>query len=119
MNNRLAQIVDMQAQMPEDSLAGMAMGNKAAGKGVYRYAENEKVTGEKILGGHAHETIKRCQKLDEVVCPADGSTLDYNGIKKSCEGLQGRTCNQTGAKVAEIDLHSLPAYSIQGIPLGF
>ena len=92
----------------------------AAIKGYYRLIDRpalDAVTMETILAPHQGRTRQRMAKEKQVLCIADGATLDYTGLAQ-CAGLGNTGANQTGASSRGIKLHSTLAVNPEGVPLG-
>ena len=120
LSNRLVEIARQQGENPGCSYSGAAGGNWAAVKGYYRLIdkpEDSAVTMENILQLHRTQTIRRMQDQKIVLCPQDGSDLNYNNLDH-CKDLGVIGNNQTGAQSRGLHLHSMLAMTTEGLPLG-
>ena len=120
LSNRLVEIARQQGENPGCSYSGAAGGSWAAVKGYYRLIdkpEDSAVTMENILQPHRTQTIRRMQDQKIVLCPQDGSDLNYNNLDH-CKDLGVIGNNQTGAQSRGLHLHSMLAMTTEGLPLG-
>ena len=120
LSQRLVASVARLSEQPGREFSAVAQGDTAAIKGYYRLIdrpEHSAVTMAAILAPHQARTRQRIAHERHVLCVADGTTLDYNGLA-ACEGLGTTGSNQTGAESRGIKLHSTLALNDQGIPLG-
>ncbi len=120
LSNRLVEIGRKQAMNPSCSYSGAVGGNWPEVKGYYRFIDQPDylgVTMENILLPHREQTIRRMKAEKVVLCPQDGSDLNYNNLDH-CEGLGIIGSNQTGAKSLGLHLHSMLALNAEGLPLG-
>jgi hypothetical protein len=120
LSRRLVASVVRLAEQPGREFSAVARGDVAAIKGYYRLIdkpEDSAVTMAAILAPHQARTRQRLAHEARVLCVADGTTLDYNGLAE-CDGLGVTGSNQTGAKSRGIQLHSTLAINDQGVPLG-
>ena len=120
LSRRLVASAAALAQQPGREFAAAAQGDTAAVKGYYRLIDQpaeSAVTMAAILAPHQARTRQRMAHEAHVLCVADGTTLDYNGLGE-CEGLGLTGGNQTGARTRGLHLHSTLAINDQGVPLG-
>ena len=120
LNNRLVEIGRKKAMNPSCSYSGAVGGNWPEVKGYYRFIDqpdDSAVTMENILAPHRKQTTRRMKGEKIVLCPQDGSDLNYNNLDQ-CEGLGVIGSNQTGAKSRGLHLHSMLAITTEGLPLG-
>lgn len=70
----------------------LASGDDAALEGTYRFLNNEAVTAEGILGGHASRTVERASAYDWVVAIHDTSHFEFPGeaLRKGLAPLRGK-----------------------------
>jgi hypothetical protein len=81
-----------------------------------RFFANKKVTPEKILEPHSHETIKRMEEKSVVLVPSDTSSLNFHSHKKTT-GL-GEISKAGKTSVKGIFFHTSFAFTPEGNPLG-
>jgi hypothetical protein len=120
LSRRLVASVARLAEQPGREFSAVAQGDVAAIRGYYRLIDkpdDAAVTMAAILAPHQTRTRQRMAHEARVLCVADGTTLNYNGLAE-CEGLGTTGSNQTGAKSRGIQLHSTLAINDQGVPLG-
>lgn len=120
LSQRLVASAASLAQQPGRAFTAVAQSDVAAVKGYYRLidrADLEAVTMATILAPHQARTQQRMAQEAQVLCIADGTTLDYTSLAE-CEGLGITGTNQTGAVSRGIALHSTLAVNPDGIPLG-
>lgn len=120
LSRRLVASVARLAEHPWREFSAVAQGDVAAIKGYYRLIdkpEDSAVTMAAILAPHQARTRQRMAQEGRVLCVADGTTLDYNGLAE-CEGLGTTGSNQTGARSRGLHLHSTLAINDEGVPLG-
>ncbi len=120
LSKRLVQIGANQGESPSCSYSGAASGQWAEVKAYYRFVDmpdDSAVTMENILLPHREQTIRRMKAQQVVLCPQDGSDLNYNNLDH-CTGLGVIGSNQTGAKSRGLHLHSTLALTTEGLPLG-
>jgi len=120
LSKRLVEIGRQQGEKPGCSYNGAARGNWSEVKGYYRFIEkpdDSAVTMENILLPHREKTIRRMKAEKVVLCPQDGSDLNFNNLDH-CTGLGVIGSNQTGAKSRGLHLHSMLAMTTEGLPLG-
>lgn len=120
LSQRLVASVAQLAEQPGVEFSTAAQGDNAAIKGYYRLIDkpaDSAVTMASILAPHQARTRQRMANERRVLCVADGTTLDYNGLAE-CDGLGVTGSNQTGAQSHGIKLHSTLAINDQGVPLG-
>lgn len=120
LSKRLVNVASAKAGTPGRAFRGVAQGDGAAVKGYYRLIdmpEHSAVTMDNILLPHRDRTMRRMLGQQTVLCPWDGSDLDYNGLAV-CTGLGEIGANQTGAKSRGLHLHTTFAISPSGLPLG-
>ena len=120
LSKRLVEIGRQQGEKPGCSYNGAARGNWSEVKGYYRFIEkpdDSAVTMENILLPHREQTIRRMKAEKVVLCPQDGSDLNFNNLDH-CTGLGVIGSNQTGAKSRGLHLHSMLAMTTEGLPLG-
>ena len=70
----------------------LASGDDAALEGTYRFLNNEAVTADGILGGHAARTVERASAYDWVVAIHDTSHFEFPGeaLRKGLAPLRGK-----------------------------
>jgi len=120
LSNRLVEIAQQQGENPGCSYSGAAGGSWPAVKAYYRFIDkpdDSAVTMEAILQPHRTQTIRRMQDQKIVLCPQDGSDLNYNNLDH-CKYLGVIGNNQTGAQSRGLHLHSMLAMTTEGLPLG-
>lgn len=120
LSNRLVEIGRRQGENPSCSYSGAAGGSWPEVKAYYRFidqADESAVTMKNILLPHREQTIRRMKSQKIVLCPQDGSDLNYNKLDH-CEGLGVIGTNQTGATSRGLHLHSMLALTTEGLPLG-
>ncbi len=120
LSNRLVQIGLNQGESPSCSYSGAASGLWSEVKAYYRFIDmpdESAVTMENILLPHREQTIRRMKAQQVVLCPQDGSDLNYNNLDH-CTGLGVIGSNQTGVKSHGLHLHSMLAMTTEGLPLG-
>jgi len=120
LSKRLVEIGHKQGANPGCSYSGAAGGNWPEVKGYYRFIDkpdDSAVSMENILQPHRERTTRRMKAEKIVLCPQDGSDLNYNTLDQ-CEGLGVIGSNQTGAKSLGLHLHSMLALTPEGLPLG-
>ncbi len=120
LSKRLVEISRKQGENPGCSYSGASEGNWPEVKGYYRFIEkpdDSAVTMENILLPHREQTIRRMKAEKVVLCPQDGSDLNFNNLDH-CKGLGVIGSNQTGAKSRGLHLHSMLAMTTNGLPLG-
>ena len=120
LGDRLVKIGSQLGANPGCSYSGAASGSWPEVKAYYRFIDkpdDSAVTMENILLPHREQTIRRMKGQKIVLCPQDGSDLNYNSLDQ-CEGLGIIGSNQTGAKSRGLHLHSMLAMTSQGLPLG-
>jgi len=120
LSKRLVEIGRQQGEKPGCSYNGAARGNWSEVKGYYRFIEkpdDSAVTMENILLPHREQTIRRMKAEKVVLCPQDGSDLNFNNLDH-CTGLGVIGSNQTGAKSRGLHLNSMLAMTTEGLPLG-
>ena len=104
---RLLATVTRIIEHPSGSLP-QKMQSPAALKGLYRLAQNERVTHESVLAPHRRLTLERMREEDVVLVIHDATELDFTG-KKSLKNLgqlgngsqRGYLCHQSLAVVPE------------------
>jgi len=120
LSNRLVDIGRKQGANPGCSYSGAAGGNWPEVKGYYRFIDkpdDSAVSMKTILQPHREQTIRRMKAEKIVLCPQDGTDLNYNNLDH-CEGLGVIGSNQTGVKSLGLHLHSMLALTPDGLPLG-
>ena len=120
LSQRLVASAAHLAAQPGRAFTAVSQSDVAAIKGYYRLIDRpafDAVTMETILAPHQGRTRQRMAKERQVLCIADGATLDYTGLAQ-CEGLGNTGANQTGACSRGIKLHSTLAVNPEGVPLG-
>jgi hypothetical protein len=120
LSKRLVEIGLKQGESPGCSYSGAAAGKWSEVKAYYRFIEmpdDSAVTMENILLPHREQTIRRMKAQKVVLCPQDGSDLNFNNLDH-CTGLGVIGSNQTGAQSRGLHLHSMLAMSTEGLPLG-
>jgi len=120
LSRRLVASAARLAERPGREFSAVAQGDVAAIRGYYRMIDkpaDSEVTMPAILAPHQARTRQRMAHEKQVLCVADGTTLDYNGLAE-CEGLGATGTNQTGAKSRGIQMHSTLALNMEGVPLG-
>lgn len=120
LSNRLVEIGLNQGANPSCSYSGAVGGTWPEVKAYYRFidkADESAVTMENILRPHREQTIRRMKSQKIVLCPQDGSDLNYNNLDY-CEGLGVIGTNQTGAISRGLHLHSMLALTTEGLPIG-
>jgi len=120
LSNRLVDIGRKQGANPGCSYSGAAGGNWPEVKGYYRFIDkpdDSAVSMKTILQPHREQTIRRMKAEKFVLCPQDGTDLNYNNLDH-CEGLGVIGSNQTGVKSLGLHLHSMLALTPDGLPLG-
>ena len=120
LSRRLVASVVRLAEQPGREFSAVAQGDVAAVRGYYRLIDKpheSAVTMQAILAPHQARTRQRMAHEARVLCVADGTTLNYNGLAE-CAGLGATGSNQTGASSRGIQMHSTLAINRQGVPLG-
>ena len=120
LSKRLVEIGLKQGESPGCSYSGAAAGKWSEVKAYYRFIDmpdDSAVTMENILLPHRERTIRRMKAQQVVLCPQDGSDLNYNKLDH-CKGLGVIGSNQTGAQSRGLHLHSMLAITTEGLPLG-
>ncbi len=120
LSKRLVEIGLKQGENPGSSYGGAAEGKWSEVKAYYRLIDkpdDSAVTMENILHPHREQTIRRMKAEKVVLCPQDGSDLNFNNLDH-CTGLGVIGSNQTGAKSRGLHLHSMLAMTTEGLPLG-
>lgn len=120
LSRRLVASAARLAEQPGREFSAVAQGDVAAIRGYYRLidkAADSEVTMAAILAPHQARTRQRMAHEERVLCVADGTTLNYNGLA-ACDGLGATGSNQTGAQSRGIQMHSTLAINRQGVPLG-
>ena len=120
LSKRLVEIGLKQGANPGSSYGGASEGKWSEVKAYYRFIDKpdeSAVTMENILLPHRERTIRRMKAEKVVLCPQDGSDLNYNNLDH-CVGLGVIGSNQTGAKCLGLHLHSMLAITGDGLPLG-
>ena len=121
LSQRLVASAARLAEQPGRAFTAVSKSDVAAIKGYYRLIDKPPdlgaVTMDTILAPHQLRTRQRMANEAHVLCIADGTTLNYNGLAE-CEGLGTIGSNQTGAQSRGIRMHSTLAVNGDGIPLG-
>ena len=120
LSSRLVASAARLAEQPGRAFTAVAQSDAAAIKGYYRLIDTpdlDAVTMDTILAPHQARTHQRMANESHVLCIADGTTLNYNGLAE-CDGLGNTGTNQTGATSRGIQMHSTLAVNAEGIPLG-
>lgn len=122
LSQRLVSSAALLATQPGRSFTAVAQSDVAAIKGHYRLIDRPEtdadiVTMDAILAPHQERTCQRMANEAHVLCIADGTTLNYNGLSR-CTGLGDVGSNQTGARSRGIQMHTTLAVNGDGIPLG-
>lgn len=120
LSRRLVASAACLAAQPGRAFTAVAKSDVAAIKGYYRLidkADLNAVTLATILSPHQARTRQRMANESRVLCIADGTTLNYNGLGEATGlGTTGR--NQTGAQQRGIQMHTTLAVNGEGVPLG-
>ncbi len=120
LSQRLVASAAHLATQPGRAFTAVSKSDVAAIKGYYRLIDRpdlDAVTMASILTPHQVRTRQRMANEEQVLCIADGTTLDYTGLAE-CEGLGNTGSNQTGARSRGIQMHSTLAVNAEGVPLG-
>jgi len=120
LSRRLVASAACLAEQPGRAFTAVAKSDVAAIKGYYRLidkADLDAVTMATILEPHQARTRQRMANESRVLCIADGTTLDYNGLADT-SGLGVTGSNQTGAQQRGIQMHTTLAVNGEGVPLG-
>jgi hypothetical protein len=81
LNARLINLADALSAKVSESIP-VACKNWSETKAAYRFFDNDKVTGEKILSPHLTATIERIQQHPVVLLLQDTTTLNFTGQKQ-------------------------------------
>lgn len=120
LSRRLVASAACLAEQPGRAFTAVAKSDVAAIKGYYRLidkADLDAVTMDTILAPHQARTLQRMANESRVLCIADGTTLDYNGLAET-SGLGVTGSNQTGAQQRGLQMHTTLAVNDKGVPLG-
>lgn len=119
LRDRLIKIVEDRSKRPDASYLEAASGNRAATKGYYYFIDNpsDRITPEAMLATHRERTIERIMPQELVLVVQDTSDLNY-AKRHHTEGLGVIGSNQTGAVSLGLKLHSMLAFTQDGLPLG-
>lgn len=82
LKNRAIKVLTSLSDNPQGSIPE-SIDNWSELHGAYRFFDNEKVNGEKILGAHFLSTLKRCKDFKIVLVAHDTSSANYSGLKKT------------------------------------
>lgn len=86
---RAMSIVEAVSAAPDASLPAV-MDDDAALEGTYRFANNERVTPERILAPHLRRTAERAQQATTVLVPHDTTQCNYGVFEREGLGRVGR-----------------------------
>src|ERR1700733_13742863 len=85
LNHRLENVLEMLSRKPPESIPITAK-SWAEIKAAYRFFDNYKITGEKVLQPHQDATIERMRQEPIVLLPQDTTELNYTS-KPQTKGL--------------------------------
>ena len=112
LNRRAQKVVNDLAQVGESTPD--AMRTKAALDGAYRLMDNQKVTPERFMEPHFHESIKRTAKHARVFIVQDTTEVNLTKPNRQVEGAGPLDADCRRG----FYLHPMMAYTPSGVPLG-
>lgn len=114
LERRLIRIAEELSKQPEYPINQACQDAKAT-KAAYRFFDNEKAGGERLLGVHCKRTLARMRNEPVVLAIQDTTYLNFSGHKKT-KGL-----GPIGDPISDpqgLILHSTFAVNPSGLPLG-
>ncbi|WP_114517914.1 IS4 family transposase, partial [Wolbachia endosymbiont of Cylisticus convexus] len=112
LTDRLANIADSLANMPESSI-NQACESWSEAKWAYRFFQNENVKESDILASHTTKTVERIKAHKKILVIQDTSCISYTGHKKTSGlGIISRKRSKG------VMLHTAFAVSTEGLALG-
>jgi len=121
LTRRLVSIAQAKGETPGASFLETVKGQPAAIAGYYRFLDRPDETSldmDSILAPHRERTLRRMQRLPEVLCIHDTTELNFSTLH-ACKGLGVIGKNQTATESRGLRLHSSFVVEPQdGLPLG-
>lgn len=99
-----------QANIPEASQS------RARTKAAYRLLDHPELGMKEFLAAHVRATVERAKQEAVVLAVQDTTSLNYTGLKDSCEGLGAVGTKQSGA--LGLIVHDTVVFTPAGLPLG-
>jgi len=99
-----------QANIPEASQS------RARTKAAYRLLEQRELGMKEFLQAHVRATIERAKEERVVLAVQDTTSLNYTGLKDTCEGLGSIGTKKSGA--LGLIVHDTVVFTPAGLPLG-
>jgi hypothetical protein len=118
LNIRCHDLMDSLAAEPDKSIPA-SLGGWSETKAAYRFFDNDKISGDKILTPHINATVSRIQTQREVLMIQDSTELDFTS-HKDIEGLGVLGSSIPGYKSVRrgFMMHPTIAVTAKGLNLG-
>lgn len=114
LNERLAEVLDMLGQRPNESIPAALDGGHKEITAAYRLFDNAKVGFENILDSHINSTFERIAQQPTVVLVQDTTEVD---LTRPAQQVKGAGLLDGNARYGEF-LHPLMGFTPDGTPLG-